>query len=135
MKRALRALTRVRLHREREAVRRLGDAERSVVEAERRADAPPAAPTGHAPMVATAVQAARAAELGAWEHAHRLRDAARQAAADRDAAAADVAGAAMARKQVERLEERRLGRERSAADRARQRALDDAAARGWEGRS
>lgn len=134
MKRALHALTRVRRHREREAVRRLGAAERSVAEAQRCvADAARPAPSP-APMAAAAVQAARAAELGAWEHTHRLQEAVEQATAERDRAVDEVAGAAIARQQAERLAERRQASERIAAERARQRELDEVAVRGWEGR-
>lgn len=131
MKRALQALTRVRRHRERAAVRRLGAAERSAAQAEQRAEAAPAAAGPAAPATATAIIAARAAELGAWEHAHRLRDAATEAGAERDAAAHEVTQAAAARRQAERLEERRVAHERTAVERARQRTLDEDAVRSW----
>ncbi len=135
MSRALSALRKLRASQERDAVRRTMEAEQRLEEAREARDAAQRAPRAPwQPVSAETARALRASDVAAWEQLRELHQQVEDAAAEHEAAYLQWSEQARARKQIERLEERQRAARVTAANAARQKALDAAAVMRWRGR-
>ena len=135
MSRALSALRKLRASQERDAVRRTMEAEQRLEEAREARDAAQRAPRAPwQPVSAETARALRASDVAAWEQLRELHQQVDNAAAEHEAAYLQWSEQARARKQIERLEERQRAARVTAANAARQKALDAAAVMRWRGR-